>query len=204
MLHFFEFVPLCFKNVHTVRYDTEAESAAVFQKSDPPCIFSPAKPERGNVLSDHLQTLRLPHDNLEANGDCGYKARTIEETQSPKLHVPQRSMFKCNRNVVLEHPDNHCPVLRGLAFQMVYMSTNPDNGVRDHGSVLFVMFVSQLFKVFLFAVRSVENFIDQRNEKLRHFCAMVRNTSSKIVLCSVVFSVSASGNEVVKMSVFPM
>ena len=50
---------------------------------------------------------------------------------------------------------------------MVYMSTNPDNGVRDHGSVLFVMFVSQLFKVFRFAVRSVENFIDQRNEKLR-------------------------------------
>ena len=87
---------------------------------------------------------------------------------------------------------------------MVYMSTNPDNGVRDHGSVLFVMFISQLFKVFLFAVRSMENFVDQRDEKLRHFCAMVRNTSSKIVLCSVVFSVSASGNEVVKMSVFPM
>ena len=67
------------KNAHIVRYDTEVESAVVFQKSDPPCIFSPAKPERGNVLSDHLQTLRLPHDNLEANGDCGYKARTIEE-----------------------------------------------------------------------------------------------------------------------------
>ena len=61
---------------------------------------------------------------------------------------------------------------------MVYMSTNPDNGVRDHGSVLFVMFVSQLFKLFLLAVRSVENFIDQRNEKLRHF---LRNGSEYIV-----------------------
>ena len=68
----------------------EVKSVAVFQKSDPPCIFSPAKPERGNVLSDHLQTLRLPRDNPEANGDCGCKARTIEETQSPKLHVPPK------------------------------------------------------------------------------------------------------------------
>ena len=67
-----------------------AESAAVFQKSDPPCIFLPAKPERGNVLSDHLKTLQLLHDNPEANGDCGSKARTIEETQSPKLHVPPK------------------------------------------------------------------------------------------------------------------
>ena len=67
---------------------------------------------------------------------------------------------------------------------MVYMSTNPDNGVRDHGSVLFVMFVSQLFKLFLFAVRSMENFVDQRNEKLRHF---LRNGSEYIVENRAVF-----------------
>ena len=112
------------------------------------------------------------------------KHARLRKRNLPNCMFPQRSMFKCNRNVVLEHPDNHCPVLRGLAFQMVYMSTNPDNGVRDHGSVLFVMFISQLFKVFLFAVRSMENFVDQRNEKLRHF---LRNGSEYIVENRAVF-----------------
>ena len=112
------------------------------------------------------------------------KHARLRKFNLPNCMFPQRSMFKCNRNVVLKHPDDHRLIFGGLAFQMIYVVADPDNGVRDHGSVLFVMFVPQLFKLFLFAVRSVENFVDQRDEKLRHF---LRDGSEYIVENSAVF-----------------
>ena len=61
---------------------------------------------------------------------------------------------------------------------MIHAVVDPNNWVRDYRSILFVMFVSQLFKVFRFAVRSVENLIEQWNQKLRHF---LRDGSKYIV-----------------------
>ena len=68
----------------------EAESAAVFQRSDSRCTFLPVKSERGRALSVRPKISQSLRENPEVNGDCGYKARTIEETQSPKLHVPPK------------------------------------------------------------------------------------------------------------------
>ena len=70
---------------------------------------------------------------------------------------------------------------------MINMVADPDNRVRDHRSEFFIVFIPQLFKWFLLAVRSVENFIDQRNQKLRHFLCdrpeyIIKNSA---VFCSV-------------------
>ena len=46
---------------------------------------------------------------------------------------------------------------------MINVAADPDNGVRDHGSEFFIVFIPQLFKGFLLTVGSVENFIDQRD-----------------------------------------
>ena len=48
----------------------------------------------------------------------------------------------------------------------------------DHSTIFFIMFVPQLFKMFFFTVRSVEYFIDQRNQKLWHFLS---NCSENII-----------------------
>ena len=45
---------------------------------------------------------------------------------------------------------------------MINMVADPDNGIRDHSSKFFIMFVPQLFKMILLAVGSVENFVNQR------------------------------------------
>ena len=70
---------------------------------------------------------------------------------------------------------------------MINMVADPDNGVRDHCSEFFIVFIPQLFKGFLLTVGSVENFIDQRNQKLRHFLCdcpeyIIKNSA---VFCSV-------------------
>ena len=70
---------------------------------------------------------------------------------------------------------------------MINMVADPDNGIRDHSSKFFIMFVLQLFKMILLTVGSVENFVNQRNKKLRHFLCdrpeyIIKNSA---VFCSV-------------------
>ncbi len=70
---------------------------------------------------------------------------------------------------------------------MINMVADPDNGIRDHSSKFFIMFVPQLFKMILLAVGSVENFVNQRNKKLWHFLCncpeyIIKN---RAVFCSV-------------------
>ena len=72
---------------------------------------------------------------------------------------------------------------------MINMVADPDNGIRDHSSKFFIMFVPQLFKMILIAVGSVENFVNQRNQKLWHFLCncpeyIIKN---RAVFCSVFF-----------------
>ena len=113
-------------------------------------------------------------------------------------------MFKRNRDIILKHTDNHRLIPGGLALQMIDMAADPDNGIRDHSSKFFIMFVPQLFKMILLAVGSVENFVNQRNKKLRHFLCDRPEYIIKIVLCSVVFFSLASDSGAATMSVFPM
>ena len=70
---------------------------------------------------------------------------------------------------------------------MINMVADPDNRVRDHRSEFFIVFIPQLFKWFLLAVRSVENFIDQRNQKLWHFLCTCPEyiIKNRAVFCSV-------------------
>ena len=70
---------------------------------------------------------------------------------------------------------------------MINMVADPDNRIRDHSSKFFIMFVPQRFKMILLAVGSVENFVNQRNKKLRHFLCdcpeyIIKNSA---VFCSV-------------------
>ena len=96
----------------------------------------------------------------------------------PDFVIFIRSVLNRNRNIILEHSYNHRFVFRGLAFQMINVIANPDNRICNHSAIFFIMFVPQLFKMFFFTVRSVEYFIDQRNQKLWHFLS---NCSENII-----------------------
>lgn len=68
----------------------EAESAAVFQRSDSRCTFLPVKSERGRALSVRPKISQSLRENPEVNGDCGCKARTTAEIQFPRPHAQQK------------------------------------------------------------------------------------------------------------------
>ena len=115
------------------------------------------------------------------------KYARLRKFNFPDRMLRKRSMLKRNGNIVLKHTDDHRFIFGGLALQMINVAADPDNGVRDHGSEFFIMFIPQLFKGFLLTVGSVENFIDQRNQKLWHFLCncpeyIIKNSA---VFCSV-------------------
>ena len=91
------------------------------------------------------------------------KYARLRKFNFPDRMLSKRSMLKRNGNVVLKHPDDHRFIFGGLALQMINVAADPDNGVRDHRSEFFIVFIPQLFKGFLLTVGSVENFIDQRD-----------------------------------------
>lgn len=86
---------------------------------------------------------------------------------------------------------------------MINVIANLDNRICNHSAIFFIMFVPQLFKMFFFTVRSVEYFIDQRNQKLWHFLS---NCSENIIKNGAVIGCLslASGSEAVRMSDFSM
>jgi len=49
---------------------------------------------------------------------------------------------------------------------MINMVADPDNRVRDHGSEFFIVFIPQLFKWFLLAVRSVDRRLRNATDRI--------------------------------------
>lgn len=82
--------------------------------------------------------------------------------------VCQRKMLQGNGKIIFHHSNRHIAVLFRLTLNMIDMAPNPYNRIGNHFTEFLVMLIPQLLKLLLVRVYRSENFVNQRNQKVRY------------------------------------
>ena len=77
--------------------------------------------------------------------------------------------IQCSGEIVFNHTDCHCSIICTLAFYVIDLVSNAQAGICNDGFVFCYLLIGPLDDFHIVRVRSMKDFIDQRDYKFRHF-----------------------------------
>ena len=96
-----------------------------------------------------------------------------EREADARRHDVRRMLPMCvlkrDGRAVLKHAQRHLTVRRTLAFDMIRIPCDVQDGIGDEFLLNLKVFVAQLRFLDILGIVRMEHFVDERNHKLRHF-----------------------------------